>query len=43
LVAALAAALATGRAAKDESVEEAGYRQASAIMDICNDFAPAEA
>jgi 5-methyltetrahydrofolate--homocysteine methyltransferase len=33
-------ALAQGRAHKDESQETAGYRQAEAIMAICNDAGP---
>jgi 5-methyltetrahydrofolate--homocysteine methyltransferase len=35
-------ALALGRAGADESQETAGYRQAEAIMDICNAAAPVE-
>lgn len=35
-------ALAQGRAAEGESQETAGYRQAEAIMDICNEAAPVE-
>ena len=35
-------ALAQGRAGADESQETAGYRQAEAIMAICNDAAPVE-
>ena len=38
LVAQLAAALETGRAAAGESAEEAGFRQAAAIMEICTPF-----
>jgi cobalamin-dependent methionine synthase I len=38
----LRAALAQGRAALGESQETAGFRQAEAIMAICNDAAPAE-
>ena len=38
LVAQLAAALESGRAAAGESVEEAGFRQAAAIMDICTPY-----
>jgi cobalamin-dependent methionine synthase I len=36
-------ALAQGRAGTGESQETAGYRQAEAIMAICNDAAPVEA
>jgi len=42
MVAQLRAALAQGRAGKGESQETAGYRQAEAIMAICNDAAPVE-
>lgn len=35
-------ALAQGRAAEGETQETAGYRQAEAIMDICNEAAPIE-
>ncbi|MBA4136053.1 MAG: dihydropteroate synthase [Opitutus sp.] len=38
LVAQLAAALETGRAAAGESAEEAGFRQAAAIMEICSAY-----
>lgn len=38
LVAQLAEALKEGRPLAGESVEEAGFRQASKIMDICNDY-----
>ena len=38
LVAQLEAALQTGRVINGESVEEAGYRQASAIMDLCSEY-----
>lgn len=38
LVAQLAAALETGRAVAGESAEEAGFRQAAAIMEICTPF-----
>jgi 5-methyltetrahydrofolate--homocysteine methyltransferase len=38
----LRAALEQGRAQDGESQETAGYRQAEAIMDICNEFAPVE-
>jgi len=38
LVAQLAAALESGRAVAGESVEEAGFRQAAAIMDICTPY-----
>lgn len=38
LVAQLAAALETGRAAAGESMEEAGFRQAGAIMEICSAY-----
>jgi 5-methyltetrahydrofolate--homocysteine methyltransferase len=38
----LRAALEQGRAQEGESQETAGYRQAEAIMDICNEFAPVE-
>lgn len=37
LVAALAAALESGRPAADENPEEAGFRQASAIMELCSE------
>jgi 5-methyltetrahydrofolate--homocysteine methyltransferase len=36
-------ALAQGKVQADESQETAGYRQAEAIMEICNDAAPVEA
>jgi cobalamin-dependent methionine synthase I len=36
-------ALAQGRAGAGESQETAGYRQAEAIMEICNDAAPIDA
>ena len=36
-------ALAQGRAGADESQETAGYRQAEAIMAICNDAVPVDA
>jgi 5-methyltetrahydrofolate corrinoid/iron sulfur protein methyltransferase len=36
-------ALAQGKVRADESQETAGYRQAEAIMEICNDAAPVEA
>ncbi|HEY5552310.1 MAG TPA: dihydropteroate synthase [Opitutaceae bacterium] len=42
MVAKLRAALEQGRAKDGESQETAGYRQAEAIMDICNDEAPVE-
>jgi cobalamin-dependent methionine synthase I len=42
MVARLRAALALGRAQEGESQETAGYRQAEAIMAICNDHAPVE-
>jgi 5-methyltetrahydrofolate--homocysteine methyltransferase len=42
MVARLRAALEQGRAQDGESQETAGYRQAEAIMDICNEFAPVE-
>jgi len=42
MVAQLRAALAQGRAGEGESQETAGYRQAEAIMAICNDAAPVE-
>jgi cobalamin-dependent methionine synthase I len=38
LVAQLAAALEVGRAHEGESVEDAGFRQASEIMDICSEY-----
>jgi 5-methyltetrahydrofolate--homocysteine methyltransferase len=38
LVDKLEAALQTGRVVDGESVEEAGYRQASAIMDLCSEY-----
>jgi 5-methyltetrahydrofolate--homocysteine methyltransferase len=43
MVARLRAALEQGRAAAGESQETAGYRQAEAIMAICNDHAPIDA
>ena len=42
MVAKLRAALALGRAQDGETQETAGYRQAEAIMDICNGSAPVE-
>jgi 5-methyltetrahydrofolate corrinoid/iron sulfur protein methyltransferase len=42
MVSRLREALALGRARDDESQETAGYRQAEAIMAICNDYAPVE-
>jgi 5-methyltetrahydrofolate--homocysteine methyltransferase len=42
MVAKLRAALGQGRARGGESQETAGYRQAEAIMDICNEFAVVE-
>jgi cobalamin-dependent methionine synthase I len=42
MVARLREALALGRAQEGESQETAGYRQAEAIMAICNDHAPVE-
>jgi cobalamin-dependent methionine synthase I len=42
MVASLRAALAQGRAQPGETQETAGYRQAEAIMAICNEAAPAE-
>lgn len=39
LVARLADALERGRAAEGESVEDAGFRQAELIMEICSEFA----
>jgi len=41
LVAELARALQEGRAAPGESVEDAGFRQAEKIMEICNGYAEA--
>lgn len=41
LVAALADALEGGRPADGESVEEAGYRQAAKIMELCSDYVEA--
>lgn len=38
LVAELAEALESGRAAEGESAEEAGYRQAAKIMELCNAY-----
>lgn len=38
LVAALGSALEEGRPEEGESVEDAGFRQAALIMDICNEF-----
>lgn len=38
LVAQLAEALESGRPAEGESVEEAGFRQAAKIMEICSDY-----
>jgi len=38
IVARLAAALEAGRPQAGESVEDAGFRQASAVMEICNDY-----
>jgi len=43
MVARLRAALEQGRAGEGESQETAGYRQAEAIMAICNDHAPIDA
>jgi 5-methyltetrahydrofolate--homocysteine methyltransferase len=42
MVAQLRAALQEGRAAEGETQETAGYRQAEAIMAICNDGAPVD-
>jgi 5-methyltetrahydrofolate--homocysteine methyltransferase len=42
MVAKLRAALEQGRAQDGESQETAGYRQAEAIMEICNDAAPVD-
>jgi 5-methyltetrahydrofolate--homocysteine methyltransferase len=42
MVAKLRAALEQGRAQRGESQETAGYRQAEAIMEICNDAAPVD-
>ena len=42
MVARLRAALEQGRAAEGESQETAGYRQAEAIMAICNDAVPVD-
>jgi 5-methyltetrahydrofolate--homocysteine methyltransferase len=42
MVARLRAALEQGRARDGESQETAGYRQAEAIMDICNEYAVVE-
>lgn len=42
MVARLREALAAGRPLEGESQETAGYRQAEAIMAICNDYAPVE-
>jgi 5-methyltetrahydrofolate corrinoid/iron sulfur protein methyltransferase len=39
LVAQLAEALEAGRPVNGESAEDAGYRQAERIMDLCNDYA----
>jgi 5-methyltetrahydrofolate corrinoid/iron sulfur protein methyltransferase len=41
LVAALADALEAGRPVQGESVEDAGYRQASRIMDLCSEYVDA--
>jgi 5-methyltetrahydrofolate--homocysteine methyltransferase len=43
MVARLREALAAGRPLEGESQETAGYRQAEAIMAICNDAAPIDA
>ena len=42
MVARLREALEQGRAQEGESQETAGFRQAEAIMAICNDAAPVE-
>jgi 5-methyltetrahydrofolate--homocysteine methyltransferase len=42
MVAQLRAALGQGRAGEGESQETAGYRQAEAIMAICNEGAPVD-
>lgn len=42
MVGKLRAALAQGRAAEGETQEEAGYRQAEAIMAMCSDVAPVD-
>jgi 5-methyltetrahydrofolate--homocysteine methyltransferase len=42
LVQQLRFALEQGRAKEDESQETAGFRQAEAVMDICNNAAPAD-
>jgi hypothetical protein len=38
LVAELAAALEAGRAGPGESTEDAGFRQAEKVMEICNAY-----